>query len=58
MPCPKCNEPNVDGAHRECVLELLKEGVIKNISDWNKLWEPQTKVLGKKKVRLPKKKAG
>jgi hypothetical protein len=56
MPCPKCDKPNIDGAHRDCVLELLKEGVIKNITDWNKLWEPQTKILGKKKVRLPKKK--
>jgi hypothetical protein len=56
MPCPKCDQPNNPDVHRDCVFELLKEGAIKNMSDWNKLWEPPTKILGKKKVKLPKKK--
>jgi len=58
MPCPECNKPK-DGEtdHRFCVLELLKAGTIKNIADWNRLCEvkPETKILGRKKIKLPKK---
>lgn len=59
MPCPVCNKPK-DGEsdHRFCVLELLKAGNIQTVADWCRLCEvPETKVLGKKKVKLPPKKA-
>ena len=57
MPCPVCNKPKDGEAdHRFCVLELLKAGNIKNIADWCRLCEvkPETKILGKKKIKLPK----
>ena len=58
MPCPMCKLPK-DGVadHRFCVLELLKAGNIKNIADWCRLCEvkPETRILGKKKIKLPTK---
>ena len=55
MPCPVCNKTK-DGEndHRFCVLELLKSGNIKNLADWCRLCEPkpETKILGKKRVKL------
>lgn len=58
MPCPMCKLPK-DGVvdHRFCVLELLKAGNIKNIADWCRLCEvPETKIIGKIKVKIPKQK--
>ena len=55
MPCPKCPNPKGED-HRNCVLELLKEKTIASYSDWLKLWEvPETKIIGKRKIRIPKK---
>ena len=43
--------------HRFCVLELLKAGNIKNLADWCRLCEvPETKIIGKIKVKISKKK--
>jgi hypothetical protein len=57
MPCPECNKPKDGEAdHRFCVLELLKKKVIASKADWDRLCDPkpQSKILGKKLVRLPK----
>ena len=59
MPCPVCNQlKDGEADHRFCVLELLKSGNIQSVADWCRLCEvPETKVLGKKKVKkLPPKK--
>ena len=54
MPCPKCDKPKSE-EHRDCVFDLLKEKTIASYSDWLKLWEvPETKKLGKIKVKIPK----
>jgi hypothetical protein len=58
MPCPICKLPKDGEAdHRFCVLELLKAGNIKNLADWCRLCEvPETKIIGKIKVKIPKQK--
>jgi hypothetical protein len=58
MPCPKCNKPkSPEEDHRFCVIDLLHEKVITSYADWCRLCEvkPETKILGKKKIKLPKK---
>jgi hypothetical protein len=58
MPCPICKLPKDGEAdHRDCVLELLYEKVIKSYADWCRLCEvPETKIIGKIKVKIPKQK--
>ena len=37
MPCPVCYQTIGEADHRMCVLQLLKSGEIKSVSEWTNL---------------------
>ena len=50
MPCPVCN-CNLGADHRMCVLQLLKEGKIKNVKEWETMMKKPETIFIRKVIR-------
>jgi len=55
MPCPVCLEP-IGHDHRRCLYQLLKEGTIQTVEEWEILSREKPKTIrkGRKSAVLPK----
>jgi hypothetical protein len=55
MPCPVCQKP-IGHDHRLCLFEMLKEGTIQTVEEWERLSSDRPKTIRKGRVRavLPK----
>ena len=53
MPCPVCQKP-IGQDHRHCVFQLLSQGKIQTIDEWEALSTPKTIRKGRVRAVLPK----